>query len=190
MQLGRSQSSTLTSTSLRVRLIDIIFILVLIDAAVLPPLLFGPFIHDVAPKGEVIAPIGSMTVLHHFLNGDAAPFGMHHPTFIDVRDAARAHVLALRVPPDAKPKRILVSGGWFSWEDAAAHLRAVKPSLDARLPKFTPEMEESQHAPMMLDTSRARDVLGIVEYTPWKTTIEDSINDLVRAESGWDVTKT
>lgn len=61
-------------------------------AAVLPPLLFGPFIDGVQPKREVLGNIGSMNVIHHFLNGDAAPSGMHHPTFTDVRDAARAHV--------------------------------------------------------------------------------------------------
>lgn len=42
---------------------------------------------------------------------------------------------------------------------------------------------------MILDTSRAREVLGIVEYTLWKTTLEDSIDDLIRVENGWGATK-
>lgn len=110
------------------------------------------------------------------------------PLTVDVRDVARAHILALRAPPSAQVgrKRLIVSGPSMSWLDAVLHLRGALPELKARLPAVAEGAEEK--APlktMRVDVSRAAGVLGLTEYVDWRRTAEDTAKSLLEVEKSW-----
>jgi len=93
------------------------------------------------------------------------------PLTVDVRDVAKAHVLALTAPPTSQVgrKRLLVAGEGFLWKDAVDHLRAVRPELRERLPD--PSEAKKLEASIM-DVSRTREVLGLdilIGERPWRT---------------------
>ena len=60
------------------------------------------------------------------------------PLHVDVRDVARAHVLALKAPPSAdEPKRFIVSSSRFTWKEAIEFIAQARPELKERLPVIT-----------------------------------------------------
>lgn len=124
----------------------------------------------------------SVALLYLFLNGDSAPFGEAYPTFCDVRDAALVHVLALGAPPTSVRKRVLVSGGSFQWTEAVDYLRKTRPELSTRLNGGD---SKALPVPAPLDTRKARELLGLREFTPWRITMVDALDDLVRMERSW-----
>jgi nucleoside-diphosphate-sugar epimerase len=56
---------------------------------------------------------------------------------VDVRDVARAHVLALKLPPSSTPKRFILSTSMFTLTDVVALLAEKRPELKERLPVIT-----------------------------------------------------
>ncbi|KIM42227.1 hypothetical protein M413DRAFT_27020 [Hebeloma cylindrosporum] len=90
------------------------------------------------------------------------------PWVIDVRDVAKAHVLALELPRmEVGTKPFLVNAGNFTWEEAAEEIKS-HPGL------LKNPLEEAKDIPgpaSYLDTSRAKEVLGFKEFIdPKKTT--------------------
>ena len=158
-------------------------------SAVDPPFIYGPFAQTFeAAKGNtgalstagifyrnVIPPNGKNTKL----DAVQSPF----PIPVDVRDVERAHILALRsAPTPGKHKRILVAGPPFTWKQAVEHLAVTRPELKNRLPD-TSEAEVQTVA--TVDVSRARELLGLDEYTDWRKTVEDTADSLIALEKRW-----
>ncbi|KAH9039297.1 hypothetical protein EDB85DRAFT_1887481 [Lactarius pseudohatsudake] len=56
---------------------------------------------------------------------------------VDVRDVARAHVLALKLPPSETQKRFALSTNAFTWKEAIELLAKKRPELKGRLPVIT-----------------------------------------------------
>lgn len=106
------------------------------------------------------------------------------PFTVDVRDVARAHVLALKASPatEVGRKRIAVVGPGFSWKDAVEHLMVARPEVKSRLPDAS---EAQTMIVASTDTSRARDVLGLDTYIDWKKTVEDTLDTLLAVEKSW-----
>ena len=103
------------------------------------------------------------------------------PTNVDVRDVARAHVLALKLGPFETPKRFILSTSTFTWIEAAKLLAEKRPELKDRLPVITGN--EPPLGPIAtLDTSKTESVLGMKDYVKWQDTILDTIDDLLRVE--------
>ena len=100
---------------------------------------------------------------------------------VDVRDVARAHVLALRLPPSETPKRFILSTNTFTWTDAVGLLAEKRPQLKERLPIVTGK--EPPVGPVAtLDTSKTVSVLGMKNYVKWQDTVLDTVDDLLRVE--------
>ena len=104
------------------------------------------------------------------------------PLHVDVRDVARAHVLALKVPPSAdEPKRFILSSSRFTWQEAIEFIAQARPELKGRLPVIT-----GKEAPVppfaILDTSATEKILGLRNYVKWQDTVMDTIDDLLRVE--------
>jgi nucleoside-diphosphate-sugar epimerase len=104
------------------------------------------------------------------------------PLNVDVRDVARAHVLALKVPPSAdEPKRFILSSSRFTWKEAIEFIAQARPELKERLPVIT-----GKEAPVppfaILDTSATEKILGLRNYVKWQDTVLDTIDDLLRVE--------
>jgi nucleoside-diphosphate-sugar epimerase len=108
------------------------------------------------------------------------------PLHVDVRDVARAHVLALKVPPSAdEPKRFIVSSSRFTWKEAIEFIAQAKPELKGRLPVITGK--EPPVPPFaILDTSATENILGLRNYVEWQDTVLDTIDDLLQIEKELD----
>lgn len=108
---------------------------------------------------------------------------------VDVRDVARAHILALTAPlaSEVGPKRLIVAGPSMTWIDSVAHLRKVMPELEHRLPKIADGAAERDPLPVMsFDVSRTEEVLGLGEYIDWRKTAEDTAKCILEIEKSWE----
>jgi nucleoside-diphosphate-sugar epimerase len=100
---------------------------------------------------------------------------------VDVRDVARAHVLALKLSPSETPKRFILSTNTFTWKEAIELLAEKRPQLRERLPVITGK--EPPVGPIAtLDTSKTVSVLGMKNYVKWQDTVLDTVDSLLRAE--------
>ena len=104
-----------------------------------------------------------------------------HRMHVDVRDVARAHVLALKVPPSDVPKRFIVSSSRFTWKEAIEFLGQARPELKGRLPVITGK-EPAVPPFATIDTSATEAILGLKNYVKWQDTVLDTIDDLLRIE--------
>jgi nucleoside-diphosphate-sugar epimerase len=104
------------------------------------------------------------------------------PLSVDVRDVARAHILALKLPPSSQsPKRFIMSTNTFTWKDAIELLAEKRPELKERLPVITGT--EPPVGPFAtLDTSKTESVLGMMNFVEWQDTVLDTVDDLLRVE--------
>jgi nucleoside-diphosphate-sugar epimerase len=100
---------------------------------------------------------------------------------VDVRDVARAHVLALKVPPSDAPKRFIVTSSRFTWKEAIELLAEARPELKGRLPVITGK-EPAVPPFAIIDTSTTEAILGLKNYVKWQDTVLDTIDDLLRIE--------
>ena len=100
---------------------------------------------------------------------------------VDVRDVARAHVLALKLPPSETQKRFILSTNTFTWKEAIGLLAEKRPELKGRLPVITGK--EPPIGPIAtLDTSKTESVLGLKDHIKWQDTVLDTVDDLLRVE--------
>jgi nucleoside-diphosphate-sugar epimerase len=103
------------------------------------------------------------------------------PVNVDVRDVARAHVLALKVPPSDTLKRFILCSSNFTWKEAIELLGEARPELKGRLPVITGK--EPPVPPFAaVDTSATETILGLKNYVKWQDTVLDTIGDLLRVE--------
>jgi nucleoside-diphosphate-sugar epimerase len=105
------------------------------------------------------------------------------PMNVDVRDVARAHVLALKLFPSSTPKRFVLSTSTFTWTEAVALLAEKRPELKERLPVVTGK-EPPLGPAAKLDTSNTENVLGMKNFVKWQDTVLDTIDDQLRIEKG------
>ncbi|KAJ7813126.1 NAD-P-binding protein [Mycena olivaceomarginata] len=124
-------------------------------ATVNPPFVYGP----PAPgflKLDVTR-LGSNGMMYALIAGEPGRdfFPQMAPFYCDVRDVARAH----------DQKRFLLSGGTFTWKEAAEYLESARPDLKDRLPS----MASATPLPGTLsttDVSLAKNILGLDKYIP------------------------
>lgn len=114
---------------------------------------------------------------------------MPPPVSVDVRDVARAHVLALKAPSarEVGRKRIIVTGPQFTWLDATEHLKVSRSSLaeqnrlkSAGTGKFARDLTLAR-----CENERAESVLGLKEFIPWEKTVDDTIDSILEAEKAF-----
>jgi nucleoside-diphosphate-sugar epimerase len=154
---------------------------------ILPPFLYGPLApgYEVA-KGDInsLSTDGFILQLLHGAGGRDMP-QLINSHFVDVREAALAHVLALKSKPESEvgQKRLILSGGSFVWPDVVEYLATARPPLASRLPN--PATGSRQARDVTLDTSRTKEVLGFDSYRDWKTTITDTVDSLLKMLATW-----
>ena len=145
-------------------------------ASVNPPFFIGPF----AP-GFVI-PIGDYSTLSTDLllfnallpdsKSQTPPLG-----FVDVRDVAASLIAGLNVPGHT---RNIVASPWFDLTEVVEYVGEIHPELKDELPKLTATGQKE--SPYATEASLKR--LGI-EVKPWKETVRDAVEDLLRVEKEW-----
>ncbi|KAK7022949.1 hypothetical protein VNI00_016839 [Paramarasmius palmivorus] len=93
---------------------------------------------------------------------------------VDIRDVAKAHVLALDAPAVAgRYKRMIINTSTFKWKDAVEAIRKAHPELEERLPSADAVPPAQTDAPM--DTSSASEVLEWKERIPWEASMVAAI---------------
>jgi nucleoside-diphosphate-sugar epimerase len=155
-------------------------------ASIHPSYIYGP----VGP-GQVYDTPASGTNLHIYeliAGAPGRPVSGYDPAIrgapisVDVRDVARAHVLALKLPPSTlSPKRFILSTNTFVWKEAIELLAEKRPELRERLPVVTGR--EPPLGPVAkLDTSKTESVLGMKNFVKWQDTVLDTIDNQLRIE--------
>jgi len=152
-------------------------------ATINPPFVYGPGASKFPRPGSA-GGMGTNRLIYMLLCGRLPP-SVLPPYFCDVRDVARAHVQALSILPTLnQPERFLISGGVLVWKDAAEYLAETMPHLKSRIPSL--EGAASFPGPVStIDTTHAKNLLGMAEYIDWKTCTRDAVISLLEAEASW-----
>ncbi|KAI0773253.1 NAD-P-binding protein [Trametes elegans] len=161
-------------------------------ATINPPFVYGKPVDGLA-SGTGPASLGTNALPYQLIAGEGGrPLPPQLPPFFcNVRDVARAHVLALQLPKvpagaSVQDKRFLVAGpGAILWPDAVRVLLEKRPALKDRLP--TLENAPPLPGPLSgIDTTRAKEVLGVKEYVGWEDTLLETIDALLDLEKTWE----
>ncbi|KAI0056654.1 D-lactaldehyde dehydrogenase [Artomyces pyxidatus] len=131
------------------------------DVVVLnPPYVFGPLINHVSSLRALNA--SNQELYDTLVEGakDAESLANTGTSWVDVRDVARAHVLAGE-KDDAGGERIIVSAGPFYWQEIVDAANAVAPAPLPNLLKGNPGVTKGKPHPVTFDTSKMRRILGL-----------------------------
>lgn len=96
--------------------------------------------------------------------------------FVDVRDAAEAHVRAMELP-EASGQRFMLVGGVFSNKRIADIIRELYPELRDRLPlpELLDDFPEKHYG---YDVSKSRRMLG-TDYKDLRTCVKDAVDAII-----------
>ncbi|EMD37318.1 hypothetical protein CERSUDRAFT_73226 [Gelatoporia subvermispora B] len=147
-----------------------------------PPFFYGPFAPGFRAPEAKLSSLSTNSMIYQFIV-DGEPLNQL-PSWIDVRDVARACVLALSSPPTSEVgrKRILISGEWWGFKQAAEYLSKVRPELRDRINKAAWNAPPAPKS--WIDTTRAKEVLGW-EATPWQESLVAAVDSLIKLEKEW-----
>lgn len=98
--------------------------------------------------------------------------------FVDVRDVARGLVAGIKTPGR---NRILLSGEWFEYKEAIDYIASVRPELKDRLANIV----SAGQTRGIVDNARAQEVLGIQAVIPWKQSVIEVVDTLIKIEKDW-----
>lgn len=151
-----------------------------------PPFFYGPFAEGFTLPTHDYSALSTNTHIYEWLTpeGTFPPY----PFYIDVRDIAKAHILALSSAPSSKVgrKRVIIAS--IHELDHAKIIEMIKekrPELKDRVTKGTAPQFELKRLPF--DTKRLEDVVGFKEadFTPLEDTIFAAIDSLLTLEKQW-----
>ncbi|KAH8914523.1 NAD(P)-binding protein [Atractiella rhizophila] len=149
-----------------------------------PPMIYGPALQDISSPEALNT---SSANIYNLLTSSSrsAPLPEDRlPLLSDVRDVAEAHVRAFQVP-EAKGHRFIVSNGAILWRDLVKQLGDQRPELKDRLPNIPSDLKPENRTLSRLDSTPAREVLGL-KFTGVMKTFNDSIDELLeREKKGW-----
>ncbi|KAF7975471.1 hypothetical protein HWV62_9501 [Athelia sp. TMB] len=149
-----------------------------------PPMIYGPALQEAATSPETLNT--SSAAIYALFSGRVHAIPDDRlPLFCDVRDVAKAHVLALETEA-ADGERVPLCGGSFTWKDAVEELYATRPELKDRLVP----LNSGNPAPgpaARISTRVAREKLGLKEFIGWKTSLSDTVDSILELEKKWAV---
>ncbi|KAF7975457.1 hypothetical protein HWV62_9473 [Athelia sp. TMB] len=148
-----------------------------------PPMIYGPALQDSATSAAALN--ASAAAIYQLFSGQLSAIPDDQlPLFCDVRDVAKAHVLALQTPA-ANGARIPLYGGGFTWAQAVEYLHATRPELRDRLvPVGTGNAAPSTVS--TVSTRAAEEKLGIKSFIGWKQSLDDTVDSLLELEKKWN----
>jgi len=148
-----------------------------------PTFFYGPFAPGWTNPTASLAALSTNEFIYNFLNPNG-PVRVGSG-WVDVRDVARALVLGLTAPPTSQVgrKRIILTGEWFDWKDAADYIAEARPELKDRLSAQAKSAPPAQQP--NIDTARSQEVLGL-KMTPWKSSLLNAVDSLVALEKEWE----
>ena len=149
----------------------------LTEVLVSPTGFIGPYTEDFIITPGNVADLSTSTMVYNFLAGPELALKTLPLGHVDVRDVAAAMVAGIEVKGN---HRLLLTGEWFDYADAVKHIATTRPKLAPRLIKAIPTDQDRP----IIDSNPALDVLGIT-LTPWKKTLDDALDSLLKLEEDW-----
>ncbi|KAF5366892.1 hypothetical protein D9757_011386 [Collybiopsis confluens] len=151
-----------------------------------PPYLYGPFAENFKlPKPDYGA-FSTNALIYQLLS----PQGKFpdYPLYIDVRDVAKAHILALSSLPTSSAGRkrlILSSPHEVDFTEIIELIKRKRPELEGRLTKTVPPQFPFKRLPF--DIKRVETVIGLKEadYSGLEDTLLATIDGLIKFENEW-----
>ncbi|TEA12393.1 Ketoreductase azaE [Colletotrichum sidae] len=149
-----------------------------------PPMVYGPVYDASVFKSPQELGQSNFNLYNAFFNSELTsespvpPEQLH--LYVDVRDVARAHLLAA-TKPSAGGNRFVVSPGGISNQKIANLFREAVPQLAGRIPKGDPSKTELAPGLFGVDSSLAASVLGL-EFTKEEKTFSDVARQFVDME--------
>ncbi|KAL2811560.1 hypothetical protein BJX63DRAFT_433237 [Aspergillus granulosus] len=125
-----------------------------------PPMVYGPLQHTINKIADLNESNSRIWNLFISSSKDAPlpPNGVH--LFVDVRDLARAHILATSTPAAAN-KRMIIAGAKVSSQEISDILRGNFPSLADTCPRGSPGVSSLPSDAYTADVSPAKEILGL-----------------------------
>ncbi|GJE86730.1 aldehyde reductase [Phanerochaete sordida] len=143
-----------------------------------PPYVWGPFLHEVDKPENLNTSV--LDWYNTIVKNTRTPEQLVSITssWVDVRDIALAHALSLQ-KPEAGGERIIISGGYWTWQDWINAARKYEPSLPAGNTSYDPK---SVVYKTRYDASKSERILGITYHS-----MDESAADIVKQlkEKGW-----
>lgn len=126
--------------------------------------------------------------IHLILNKNEPPFAPNW--MVDVRDVAKAHVLALeKLPlPSDVLRRFIVNAATYTWASAAAYIKKSRPELADRLFPLA-DVKPLPGVLSNLVTTRAKEILGFSEFIPTENAIDEAVDAVLMLEKHWSKVK-
>lgn len=149
-----------------------------------PPMVYGPLYDASVFKSPQELNQTNFNLYNDFLDpkltseSPVPPEGLH--LYVDVRDVARAHLLAA-MKPAAGGNRFLVSPGGISHQRIVNIFREKLPKLQGRIPKGEPEKTALPEGIFGVDSSQTRKILRL-DYTKEENTFADIAAQFVEIE--------
>lgn len=147
-------------------------------STVLPVYVFGPQCFDEDVTGSLNQ---SCELINALIQGDPQKEAAETlaAQFIDVRDVAKAHLLAFQ-KDEAIEQRLIVSNGQFTFQDVIDQLNEDFPQLRSKIPVGKPGEGKKEHSKFFsLDNTKSREILGFA-FKSFKETIDDSASQILR----------
>ncbi|KAG5638425.1 hypothetical protein H0H81_012756 [Sphagnurus paluster] len=151
-----------------------------------PPFLYGPFAEGFTMPSPDYYALSTNLYIYRFLKSSSS-FPVF-PGYVDVRDVAKAHVLALTGPPSFSvgPKRVVISSPHGCvFKEIINLIREKRPTLEQRINKDTPPTFSIDR--LAVDFARIEEVLGFKkeEFRSIEDTILDTVDSLLAFEKHW-----
>lgn len=147
------------------------------DVAVINPLfVFGPQAFGIKDKSAALRSTGEIinSVLKLKSND---PIPSLVASFIDVRDVARAHIIAFE-NDDAIGQRLILDNEIFTKELIAHLIKKNFPSLDIPEGDIVKSEEEIANYPWRVDSTKTEKILGF-KYISLDKSVVDTVNQLI-----------
>lgn len=160
-----------------------------------PSLLLGPTgPTQVLPRGQ--AADGTNSAIYLLLQGSRQPLPepksaklMFPPAFINVEDAARAHVLLLTGTsttsslPAGQVKRVVLYDDLMKWHEAVRYLEETRPEIRERL-FVVPEGYEGGEGCARSDGTSSEKWIAMKkeDYKGWKETLDATVDCILERE--------
>lgn len=151
-----------------------------------PPYMYGPFAEGFTVPSPNYAALSTNLYIYRLLT----PSGIFpsSPGHADVRDVAKAHVLALKAPSltEVGRKRILfASPHGFNFKATVDLIAEKRPQLKDRLTKA--KVPDHPYDKTPVDFSRIEEVIGMKkgDFADFENTILDTVDSLLKLERDW-----
>lgn len=143
-------------------------------ATICPPMVFGPIVHYLNSLDAINTSNQRVVdMIQGKMKDELAPSGT--VLWVDVRDVALAHVLALE-KPKAGGNRFFLVAGHFDNKSIAEIIAKNFPEVKDKLPsKLESDLPKDVYG---FDNSKSKKELGI-EYQPFEKTITDTARSII-----------